>query len=212
MYRIDPHTCPMYSFEPPIFPAIWPMYSFDPCFSTKTYDVEFWGTYHLWSMPTQTPPEYPPGACPDSKVHWPTWTLLSGRLLVKCIFIHGKLCPPPPLTHTHHYSDVVMNKMASQMTSLTIIFSIVYSGADQRKHLRSASLDFVTGEFPVHSARNAENVYTRWRHHASCTNSVKGGGGVWWWELGGWPGSIATQTRWVHLKIFPYFITIHLIW
>ena len=100
MYRIDPHTCPMYSFEPPIFPAIWPMYSFDPCFSTKTYDVEFWGTYHLWSMPTQTPPEYPPGACPDSKVHWPTWTLLSGRLLVKCIFIHGKLCPPPP-AHTH---------------------------------------------------------------------------------------------------------------
>ena len=33
------------------------MYSFDPCFSTKAHDVEFWDTCHLWSMPTQTPPE-----------------------------------------------------------------------------------------------------------------------------------------------------------
>ena len=36
-----------------------------------------------------------------------------------------------------HYSDVIMGAMASQITSLTIIYSIVYSGADQGKHQSS---------------------------------------------------------------------------
>ena len=44
-----------------------------------------------------------------------------------------------------HYCDVIMGAMASQITSLTIVYSIVYSGADQRKHQRSASLVFVRG-------------------------------------------------------------------
>ena len=35
--------------------------------------------------------------------------------------------------------------MASQITSLTIVYSTVYSGADQRKHQSSASLAFVWG-------------------------------------------------------------------
>ena len=35
--------------------------------------------------------------------------------------------------------------MASQITSLTVVYSIVYSGADQRKHQSSASLAFVWG-------------------------------------------------------------------
>ena len=39
-----------------------------------------------------------------------------------------------------HYCDVIMGTMASQITSLTIVYSIVYSGADQRKHQSSASL------------------------------------------------------------------------
>ena len=44
-----------------------------------------------------------------------------------------------------HYDDVTMSLMASQITSLTIVYSTVYSGADQRKHQRSASLAFVWG-------------------------------------------------------------------
>ena len=46
-----------------------------------------------------------------------------------------------------------MNTMASQITSLTIVYSTVYSGADQRKHQSSASLDFVWGihRWPVNS-------------------------------------------------------------
>ena len=44
-----------------------------------------------------------------------------------------------------HYNDVVMGTIASQMTSLTIVYSTVYSDADQRKHQSSASLAFVRG-------------------------------------------------------------------
>ena len=38
-----------------------------------------------------------------------------------------------------------MGAMASQITSLTIVYSTVNSGADQRKHQSSASLAFVRG-------------------------------------------------------------------
>ena len=42
-----------------------------------------------------------------------------------------------------HYGDVIMGTMVSQITSLTIVYSTVYSGADQRKHQSSASLAFL---------------------------------------------------------------------
>ena len=46
-----------------------------------------------------------------------------------------------------------MTTIASQNTSLTIVYSIVYSDADQRKHQSSASLAFVRGihRWPVNS-------------------------------------------------------------
>ena len=46
-----------------------------------------------------------------------------------------------------------MSKMASQITSLTIVYSTVDSGADQRKHQSSSSLAFVQGihQWPVNS-------------------------------------------------------------
>ena len=44
-----------------------------------------------------------------------------------------------------HYNDVTVSLMASRITSLTIVYSTVYSGADQRKHQSSASLAFVRG-------------------------------------------------------------------
>ena len=52
-----------------------------------------------------------------------------------------------------HYNDVTMSAMASQITSLTIVYSSVYSGADQRQHQNSASLAFVWGihRWPVNS-------------------------------------------------------------
>ena len=52
-----------------------------------------------------------------------------------------------------HYNDVIMSAMESQSTSLTIVYSNFYSGADQRKFQSSASLAFVRGihRWPVNS-------------------------------------------------------------
>ena len=52
-----------------------------------------------------------------------------------------------------HYCDVIMGTVTSQIISLTSVYSTVYSGADQRKHQRSASLAFVRGihRWPVNS-------------------------------------------------------------
>ena len=49
------------------------------------------------------------------------------------------------ITSGKHYNDVLMGSIASQTTSLTIVYSAVYSGADQRKHQSSASLAFLLG-------------------------------------------------------------------
>ena len=52
-----------------------------------------------------------------------------------------------------HYNDVIMSTMTSKITSFTIVYSSVYSGADQRKHQSLASLAFVRGihRWPVNS-------------------------------------------------------------
>ena len=56
-----------------------------------------------------------------------------------------------------HYSDVIMGSIASQITSLTIVYSSIYSGADQRKHQSSASPALVRG---IH--RRPVNSPHRW--------------------------------------------------
>ena len=67
-----------------------------------------------------------------------------------------------------------MSAIASQITSLTIVYSIVYSGADERKYQSPASLAFVRGihRWPVNSPQkssNAENISIWWRHHEAKT-------------------------------------------
>ena len=57
-----------------------------------------------------------------------------------------------------HYGDVIMGPIATQITSLTIVYSIVYSDEDQRKHQSSASLAFVWG---IH--RGPVNSPHKWR-------------------------------------------------
>ena len=49
------------------------------------------------------------------------------------------------LMQISHYGDVIMGEIASQITSLAIVYSTVYADVDQRKHQRSASLAFVRG-------------------------------------------------------------------
>ena len=52
-----------------------------------------------------------------------------------------------------HYSDAMTSAMASLITSLTIVYSTVYSGEDKKTHKSSASLAFVRGihNWPVNS-------------------------------------------------------------
>ena len=63
-----------------------------------------------------------------------------------------------------------MGTMASQITSLTIVYSTVYSSRRSKKTLKlrvtglCAGNSLVTGEFPAQMASNAENVSIWWRH------------------------------------------------
>ena len=72
---------------------------------------------------------------------------------------------------TYHYNHVIMGTMASQITSLTIVYSTVYSRRRSKKtsKLRVTGLcagnSPVTGEFPAQRASNVENVSIWWRHH-----------------------------------------------
>ena len=65
-----------------------------------------------------------------------------------------------------HYSDIIISMMASQITSLTIVYSTVYSGADQRKHQTSTSLTFVRGNWwPVNSPHKGPVMWKMFPFH-----------------------------------------------
>ena len=67
-----------------------------------------------------------------------------------------------------YYCDVIMGAVASQITSLTIVYSTVYSDADQRKQtskLRVIGLCAGNAPGTAQMASNAENVSIWWRHH-----------------------------------------------
>ena len=87
-----------------------------------------------------------------------------------------------------HYNDVIMNAMASQITSLTIFFTQPFiqvhidcllrrrSKKENIKHHVTglcAGNSPVTGKFPAEWANNAKNVSIWWRHHDPVT----------WWNL-----------------------------
>ena len=87
----------------------------------------------------------------------------------------ARICRPHSTIWPHsHYNDVIMSTMASQITSLTIVYSTAYSGVTVRSKKTSklrvtglcAGNSPVTGEFPAQRASNAENVSIWWHHHA----------------------------------------------
>ena len=67
---------------------------------------------------------------------------MGGQNMYLYIYIYGRT----------HYNDGIMSVMASQITSHPVVYSTVYSGADQRKH-HIVSLAFVRGIhwWPVNS-------------------------------------------------------------
>ena len=85
------------------------------------------------------------------------WTHLTHNVF-KCFILFKKClkfskhvhCNPfqsaaPHLFLFSHCSDVIISTMASQITSLTIVYSTIYSSADQWKYQSSASLAFGWG-------------------------------------------------------------------
>ena len=71
-------------------------------------------------------------------------------LLLCFIFVYIPLRSLGSLVHgfhhyINHYWNVIMGVIASQITSLTIVYSTVYPDADQRKHQNTVSLAFVWG-------------------------------------------------------------------
>ena len=90
--------------------------------------VNWWGLWHEMVI-------YPP-----SPIHWDIRDVISGITSLSPLY-------------SDHSNDVIMGSISSQITSLTIVYSKIYSGADQRKHQSSAALAFVQGihQGPVNS-------------------------------------------------------------
>ena len=88
-----------------------------------------------------------------------------------------------------HYSDFLMGPLASQITSLTIVYSTVHSGADQRKYKCSASLAFVWGihRWPVNSPH-------KWPETRKCFYLVTSS--CWWFVY---------EYRRHDMETFPYY-------
>ena len=91
-----------------------------------------------------------------------------------CVYIIGYWLIGPRycvrLVWTHcYYSDFIMGVMASQITSLTIVYPTVYSGADQRKHQTPRQRPLC-----AYISSNAENVSIWWRHHVIKTYLTSG--------------------------------------
>ena len=97
-----------------------------------------------------------------------------------------------------HYDGVIMGAIASQITSLTIAYSTVYS-AQIKVNIKAPRHwplwgEFTgTGEFPAQRASYAENVSIWWRHHVEHNNKM------------------ICQNHFVSSKLFCHFISIVLL-
>ena len=89
---------------------------------------------------------------PIKYVHGIFCELLSGE----CVIVFHVIYLPIDV-FADHYSDVIINAMASQITGFSIAYSIVCPGADESKHQSSASLAFVRGthRWPLDSPHKA---------------------------------------------------------
>ena len=69
-----------------------------------------------------------------------------------------------------NYNDVIISSTASQITGVSIVYSTVSSGADQRKHQSTASLAFVRGNhrWPVNLRRHSAHVTVLYFSERQC--------------------------------------------
>ena len=99
-------------------------------------------------------------------VHFFIWAKLQ-----QILFVQVDLPRCSPETRSPHYNDVIMTMIASQITSLAVVYSSVYSGTDFKKKSKLPVTGLCagnlpgTGDFPAQMACNAENVSIWLRHH-----------------------------------------------
>ena len=102
-------------------------------------------------------------------------TIIWSKVLYWIINIQRNMETEVPLYCHHcacwHYSDVTMDAIVSQITSLTIVYSTVLFRRRSKKTSKLCVTGLCagnspwTGEFPAQMASNAENVSIWWRHH-----------------------------------------------
>ena len=130
------------------------MQTWNRCLPRHSLNIQQWQYANLKPMSTTPPTKHLPQV---------TMSVMAST----CSYFMSSFC----VNMEHHYSDVIMGAIVSQITSLRTVYLTVYSGADQRKHQSSASLAFVRGihwmigEFLTQRASNAENVSIWWHHH-----------------------------------------------
>ena len=95
------------------------------------------------------------GALPQPTWWISDWQATNRKFSQPIISTHWRRDNDNALQWRHNGYD---NAITSQINSLTIVYSKVYSGADQRKHENSASLAYIQGH-------TAANVSIWWRHH-----------------------------------------------
>ena len=141
------------------------------CFNSNSTKVAWRVTSHYMNHRCHWDTDITSAQC----VHSGSVNCLPGYRSPVCVAFDRTAATPPRqgwfvLPHSH-YCDIIMGAVASQITSLTIVYSTVYSDADQRKHQSSASLAFVRGihRGPVNSPHKwpvtRKNVSILWRHH-----------------------------------------------
>ena len=86
-------------------------------------------------------------SCPNDTQYVPRIMDTSCVLLCFVVLRYGYIY----LKWVRYYCDVIMSTVSSQITSLAIVYSTIYSDADQIIHQSSASLAFLRGTGPVNS-------------------------------------------------------------
>ena len=88
--------------------------------------------------------------CTTTNLEDPQWrckaqnSIRDGLIDTKTLYIYADHWYYTNAVQCHH-GDVIMTGMASQISGVSIVFSAVCSGTDQRKHHSSASVAFVRG-------------------------------------------------------------------
>ena len=102
----------------------------------------------------------------------------------------------------YHYNDVTMRAMASQITGVSIVYSNVCPGADQRKHQSSTSLAFVRGihRWPLNSPHKGRVTRKMFPCDIVTMTTL---------EVGpAWPTSVLVNNATAEVNVFPVGTTL----